>query len=121
MSGYYHAMLRSVFAIALIAACHPAPAPTVVRAAPLAAAPTAPASPIRQDFETLDAPGPGPLHEVIATGHECKQEQPTPIDGRPMPSTAPTLQITATPAGCARPEHGVPRTPSDMVHTLADR
>jgi len=91
-------MLRSVFVIATLAACHPAPAPTVVRATPVVAVPAPGATPVRQDFDVGEAVQPGPLHEVLATGHECKQE-PGPIDepvtGRPLLITA-----TATPAEC---------------------
>jgi len=102
MKGYYHAMLRSVFAIALVAACHPAAAPTVARApATAAVAPTARpnAAPVRQDPAIEDARFQGPLREVIATGHECKQRRPSPIDDRPVPMPPPQM-ITATPAGC---------------------
>jgi len=95
-------MLRSVFAIALVAACHPAAAPTVARApATTAVAPTAPpnAAPVRQDPAIEDARFQGPLREVIATGHECKQRRPSPIDDRPVPMPLPQM-ISVSPAGC---------------------
>ena len=95
-------MLRLVFATALLAACHPAPAPTVVHAAPIAAAPAAQTSPVRQDFEMSGAIQPGPLHEVLATGHECRQapvSQPTgPIE--PIQPIDRPLQIATEPAAC---------------------
>jgi hypothetical protein len=91
-------MLRSVFAIAVLAACHPTPAPTVVRAAPNAAAePTLQATPVRQDFDASEAVQAGPLHEVLATGHECRQP-PGPIDDQPV--TGRPLRITVTPIAC---------------------
>jgi hypothetical protein len=102
MWGYYHGMLRLVFATVLMAACHPAPAPTVVHAAPIAAAQPAPTSRVRQDFEMSDAIQPGPLHEVLATGHECRQTpiaQPTgPIE--PIQPIDRPLQITVESAAC---------------------
>jgi len=109
-------MLRSVFAIALMAACHPAPAPTVVHATPLAmpAATTAPTSPIRQDFELLGTSPVGPLHEVLATGHECEQERqgPTGPIGEQLPRPAPLsgrrLIITVSPDACQRHRNGQP-------------
>jgi len=98
-------MLRSVFAIALVAACHPAAAPTVARApATAAVAPSAPpnAAPVRQDPAIEDARFQGPLREVIATGHECKQDRSSPIEDGPMPVPGPRLMISVTPAGCER-------------------
>lgn len=85
MSRYPRAILRRAFVIVTVGACHPAPAPTVVRA-PLPAAVAAPvtrSAPVRQDFEVVL--GPSPLAEVIATGHECKAES-SPVE-RPMPGT----------------------------------
>jgi hypothetical protein len=69
--------------------------------APVAAA----ASPVRQDYEPVDVTAPGPLHEVLATGHECRQQSPGPIDGQqmpaPIPMERPTLQVMAEPSRCA--------------------
>jgi len=108
-------MLRLVFATAVLAACHPAPAPTVVHAAPIAplaaALPTPIVTQVRQDYELLTAMPPGPLHEVIATGHECKQERPGPIDDEPLPVpplTGRRLLITVTPIACERHRDGQP-------------
>jgi hypothetical protein len=108
MTGYYHAMLRLVFATALIAACHPAPAPTVVRATPVAAAPIVDTSPVRQDFEAIDATVLGPLHEVLATGHECRQQPTGPIDDAPVPIGGRRMLITASPDACERHRDGRP-------------
>jgi hypothetical protein len=109
MWGYYHAMLRSVFVIAMLAACHPAPAPTVVRTTPAAAAVHAPApAPVRQDYELAVDLSPGPLHEVLATGHECRQERRGPIDDEPVPIDGRRLIITATPIACERHRDGQP-------------
>jgi len=70
-------MLRSVFVIGLMAACHPAPAPTVVHPPPPAVAtPLAQTAPVRQDFELTVDVAPGPLHEVLATGHGPCDSQP---------------------------------------------
>jgi hypothetical protein len=96
-------MLRRVFVIGLMAACHPAPAPTVVHAPPPAVAtPLAQTAPVRQDFELSVEMRPGPLHEVLATGHECRETSPSPIDDTPMPITGRRLVITTTPTVCAR-------------------
>ncbi|HET9989906.1 MAG TPA: hypothetical protein VFQ65_15355 [Kofleriaceae bacterium] len=82
-------MLRRVFVIAMLAACHPAPAPTVVRAAPVATVPATRSAPVRQDYEvTTDFAG--PLHEVLATGHRCDERRPN----------SPIVFITATDASC---------------------
>jgi hypothetical protein len=111
MWGYYHAMLRLVFATAILAACHPAAAPTVVHAsAPIAAAPITQTSPIRQDFELLDGMARGPLHEVLATGHECRQQQRGPIDDEPVTGPVPgrRLLISVTPIACERHRDGLP-------------
>ena len=108
-------MLRLVFATAVLAACHPAPAPTVVRGAPSApiatALPTPSVTPVRQDYELLEAMSPGPLHEVLATGHECKQERPGPIDDEPLPVPpvpGRRLLITVTPIASERHRDGQP-------------
>jgi hypothetical protein len=62
-------MLRRVFVIGMLAACHPAPAPTIVHVPPpMVAAPIAQTSPVRQDFELVLAPV-TPLAETIVTGH----------------------------------------------------
>jgi len=69
-------MLRSVFAIAFVMACHPAPAPTLARAAPQAAPPIAQTSPVRQDFD-FQLASYGPLAETITTGHgPCETPAP---------------------------------------------
>ncbi len=72
-------MLRLVLVTAVLAACHPAPAPTVVHAAPLAPlvqrAVTPAASPVRQDFDLVYASY-GPLAETIVTGHGPCEIQP---------------------------------------------
>ena len=69
-------MLRRVFVIATLAACHPAPAPAVVHPAPVAAAPITQTSPVRQDFDLVYASY-GPLAETIVTGHgPCETSPP---------------------------------------------
>jgi hypothetical protein len=69
-------MLRRVFVIGIMTACHPAPAPTVVHAtAPVIAAPITRTSPVRQDFDLVYASY-GPLAETIVTGHGPCETQP---------------------------------------------
>jgi hypothetical protein len=101
--------LRRACVIAMLGACHPTPAPTVVHAAPpTVAAPVSQAAPVRQDFELSVELLPGPLHEVLATGHECRQPPTSPIDDTPVPIDGRRLIITATPTACARHRDGRP-------------
>ncbi|MEP6861715.1 MAG: hypothetical protein ABJE66_13900 [Deltaproteobacteria bacterium] len=71
-------MLRRVFVIGLMTACHPAPAPTVVHSpAPASAAPITQTSPVRHDFDPVGVISYSPLAETIVTGHgPCETEAP---------------------------------------------
>lgn len=101
-------MLRMVFATAVLAACHPAPAVTVVHAAPIGVAPITHASPVRQDFVVQLAAM--PLAEVVTTGHECRATPapipwptPAPADDDPLvPLNRRPLLITAGPVSTCR-------------------